>query len=331
MSGWIDFKKLRGQLDNEQVLADYGVKLTGNGEQRRAPCPLPNHPDDSGAPRPFSVNMTKGIWRCFSCGARGNMIDFTALMEGLDPEVNEDVRKAAFILQKKYVGEQTERLQTGKKSGRRSQQPKRQVRSGAKRQVNPPLDFMLKSLDPNHECFAKLGLDPVTVDNFGLGYCTRGTLAGKVAIPLYDASGSLIGYAGLDDGNDITFPADRERNGVEHVFDRSRFVYNGHRIEETMRDLLVTSSIPLAWKLWQAGWKNVVSTMGDACSHDQACAISNLTYAEGHVWLLTTPTDDGDDTAESAIAELASLSFTRHLVVNPASIDANTLPLPACR
>lgn len=43
----------------------------------RGPCPLSNC---NGA-RSFTVNLTKNVFNCFDCKARGNVLDFVAAME----------------------------------------------------------------------------------------------------------------------------------------------------------------------------------------------------------------------------------------------------------
>jgi DNA primase len=97
--------------------------------------------------------------------------------------------------------------------------------SSAKKQIliNPPLDFVLKDLDAEHPFFLEQGLEPRTVEHFGLGYCRRGLMKGRIVIPLHDSQGRLVGYAGRladEDGAGTKrpkqlpkylFPSDRER------------------------------------------------------------------------------------------------------------------------
>src|SRR5260370_31796512 len=99
MSTWIDFKELRKKLDFKAVLQHYGVelKLKANGNQHQGFCPLPTH-DGQKRSASFSANLEKNIWQCFGCGAKGNVIDFAARMEGLNPEKGDDFRKAALSL-----------------------------------------------------------------------------------------------------------------------------------------------------------------------------------------------------------------------------------------
>ncbi len=40
------------------------------------------------------------------------------------------------------------------------------------------------------------GLTPETVNVFGVGYCPRGLMRGRVAIPIRNERGELVAYAG---------------------------------------------------------------------------------------------------------------------------------------
>src|SRR5689334_18075301 len=101
MGQWIDFKVLRSQLKFTDVLAHYSVQLTVKGDQAQGYCPLPTHKGERHSPS-FSVNLARGIWQCFGCGAKGNVLDFAIRMEGLSPDRNQDVRAVALKLSKRF-------------------------------------------------------------------------------------------------------------------------------------------------------------------------------------------------------------------------------------
>lgn len=82
---WIDFKALRARLDFAAVLEHYGVEVKRKGNQHHGFCPLPNHNGKKNSPS-FSANLEKGIFQCFGCGAKGNILDFALFMEKADPE-----------------------------------------------------------------------------------------------------------------------------------------------------------------------------------------------------------------------------------------------------
>src|SRR5208282_2881752 len=103
-TNWIDFKALRAQLDFAAVLEHYGVEVKRKGNQHHGFCPLPNHNGKKNSPS-FSANLEKGIFQCFGCGAKGNVLDFAALMEKADPKDGAALHKIAAELQKWFCPE----------------------------------------------------------------------------------------------------------------------------------------------------------------------------------------------------------------------------------
>jgi transposase InsO family protein len=81
----LDFCALRREVSMEQVLQHLGYfeGLCGTGPQRRGPCPLHDRPDERH--RSFSVNLAKGVFRCFHppCEASGNTLDLWAAVHRL--------------------------------------------------------------------------------------------------------------------------------------------------------------------------------------------------------------------------------------------------------
>src|SRR3954471_10763498 len=101
MNQWIDFKALRAKLDFEQVLRHYRVEVKRKGQQHHGYCPLPNHVGKRNSPS-FSANLDRGIFQCFGCGAKGNVLDFAVLMDGGKKEDMNAVRKTALALQERF-------------------------------------------------------------------------------------------------------------------------------------------------------------------------------------------------------------------------------------
>src|ERR1043166_9099885 len=102
MNTWIDFKALRAKLDFEQVLRHYGVEVKRKGgKQHHGFCPLPNHNGKRNSPS-FSANLERGIFQCFGCGAKGNVLEFAGMMEKADPKDGAALHKIAVELQKRF-------------------------------------------------------------------------------------------------------------------------------------------------------------------------------------------------------------------------------------
>jgi hypothetical protein len=100
---WVNYKSLRTELSFIEILHHYRVELKERGEQWQGFCPLPTHEGKRQSPS-FSANVGRGIWQCFGCGAGGNLIEFAARMEDLNPDDPGDFRKAALLLRKTFGG-----------------------------------------------------------------------------------------------------------------------------------------------------------------------------------------------------------------------------------
>jgi len=184
--------------------------------------------------------------------------------------------------------------------------------------VNAPLDFELQRLEHDHPYLRERGFTDETNKTFGLGYCHRGLMKGRIAIPLHDKERTLIGYAGriVDEGAigkdtpRYLFPGGRERNGARHEFRKSAFLYNGFRVGNPSQ-LVVVESFTAVWWLTQAGIKNVVALMGASCSETQADLLRDLVPEGGSIWLLPDGDKVGERMAEEALMMLAPYRFVR--------------------
>lgn len=298
MSAWIDFKELRTKLDFEQVLRHYGVEVKSKGSQHHGYCPLPQHAGAKNSPS-FSANLERGIFQCFGCGAKGNVLDFAALMENADPRDGAALRKVAAGLQKQFCPEVHAPAQPEKPPVSPPEKP-----AAAKLPVivNAPLDFELKGLDAGHPYLLGRGFTPETIARFGLGFCARGMLKNRVAIPLHNHDGKLVGYAGrVVDDRTITeenpryrFPGTRERDGKTFEFHKTRLLYNGYRLQAPVDSLIVVEGFTSVWWLTQNGLPSVVATMGADCSERQVDLILSLVKRGGRVWI----SPDGDKAGE---------------------------------
>ncbi|HEX5399054.1 MAG TPA: CHC2 zinc finger domain-containing protein [Verrucomicrobiae bacterium] len=316
---WIDFKELRSKLDFERVLQHYGVEVKRKGNQHHGFCPLPNHQGKKNSPS-FSANLERGIFQCFGCSGKGNVLEFAALMEKADPKDGNALHRIAAELQRQFCPELGDATETPKTPAKKLEQPK----SNLPVVVNPPLGFTLKDLDAGHPYLLGRGFTPETIERFGLGFCSRGLLKDRVAIPLHDGSGTLVGYAGrvvddkliTKDNPRYRFPGDREREGKLIEFRKSLLLYNGFRIQGPVDDLIVVESFTSVWWLVQNGLPNVVGTMGSDCSEEQAELIVSLVKPDGHVWMLTDGDPAGDRHARSQFIRVALHRFVRWVRMN---------------
>jgi DNA primase len=319
MAQWINFKELREKLNFPRVLDEYNVQLNAKGDQAIGFCPLTTHKGEKRS-QSFSVNLTRGIFQCFGCKAKGNVLDFACQMEGFDLNDKADFRKAALRVSERFgitASQSKKESETPKPPG--AAQPKEEKKTGPTRQVNAPLDFTLKGLDRKHLSLLNRGLTQKTIEDFGLGYCGRGLMKGRVAIPLHNQKGEFIGYAGrLIDDSAITdeqpkykFPGERKRDEVVYEFKKTLFVYNGHRVQGPAGNLIVVEGFPAVWWLSQAGYSHVVGLMGSSCSDEQADIIKNLVSPGGRLWFFPDGDPAGEHCAIDLLTKLSPFRFVR--------------------
>ena len=328
---WVDFRRLREELDFAAVLRHYGVELkVRRKDQHQGFCPLPTHPTHDGRRHSpsFAANLSRKCWQCFGCGASGNVIDFAVRMSGLDPGNPQSVRRIALELQERFLDppkntrEQPACVQRKRKKpqveGRRhgeddAQQKPSATSAGPVVVVNAPLDFTLKGLDAGHPYLRERGFTADTIATFGLGYCSRGVMQGRIVIPLHDPHGRLIGYAGrvVDDAA-ITeqnprylFPAPREREGKRHEFHKSEFLYRGFEIEPPVSELVIVEGFASVWWLRQCGVRDVVALMGASCSDVQAKLIVDLLTSDGTAFVMPDAGEAGERCATSVLTRVA--------------------------
>src|SRR5215469_5074949 len=254
--GWVDFKTIKVKITMETVLSHYDVRLRRVGaDEFRGKCPLPTHSSRSSNDS-FSVSFSRNAWSCqsSSCIAArsgrvgGNVFDFVAEMERCS------IREAALRLER-YLRENP--LPTAQPT---------LANLGIESEENEPLSFLLRNVDHRHPYLRLRGLSDDTARYFGVGYYHgSGFLRGRVVIPIHNEHGQLVAYSGR--ATDGTEPKYRLPAG----FRKSQVLYNLHRLlgrEE--HALILVEGFFDAFKIHQAGHRNVAALMGARLSRGQA-------------------------------------------------------------
>lgn len=283
---FIDFAAIKASVTITQVLERYGVLATlrplPNRDGFVGRCPI--HQGTS--PDQFKVSVSKNCWNCFGdCKGGGNVLDFVARMESIS------AHEAAHRLNE-WFGLTLDQAPPPSRPPRREEAgatpqalkpesaaivkspptttPEASDGGGASepRGSNSPLKFELKELQTDHPYFAERGLYPETVAHFGLGFCTKGTMRGRVVIPIHNEASALVGYAGRLPGPP---EEDRPKYKLPKDFLKSAEVFNLHRAlgEDPSQPIIVTEGYFDVMVLWQHGWRRVVSIMGSHLSGRQ--------------------------------------------------------------
>jgi DNA primase len=299
---FIGFARLKQSVTMEQVLERYGLleTLRRSWDSLSGACPLHRGHNQT----QFRVSLTKNCWICFGdCHAGGSIIDFVSRME------NVGIREAGLLLQdwfslKPLNGEEI---------------PKPVV-VPFKKESNPALRFSLEGLDGAHPYLKQRGLTAETIGTFGVGCCQHGTLRGWIAIPIHDAKGQVVAYAGRWPG---TPPEEQPKYRLPRGFRKSLELFNQHRAmkERSSEPLVVVEGFFGCMRVWQAGHRRVVSLMGSQLSPAQEQRIIQQAGKDGHVLLLF----DEDAAGRKGRSE-AQERLSKHIAVSVIRLEDGQQP-----
>jgi DNA primase len=175
-NNWVDFKAIKSAVTMRMLLDRYQINwLRESGDELRGRCPI--HQGEG--QQSFHVSTAKNAFHCFSCKARGNVLDFVAAME------KSSVRDAGIKLHEWFtISAAAEPAGT---------EPHRSPKRGeGSESTNKPLSFELRGIDSAHPYLAQRGITRETAETFGVGvFSGRGSMSGRLVIPIHNERGEL--------------------------------------------------------------------------------------------------------------------------------------------
>jgi DNA primase len=316
-SSFVDFKAVKAAITMEAVLEHYGLldKFKRGSDSLSGPCPI--HKGSN--PTQFRISISKNIWNCFSeCKHGGNVLDFIARMEdvsihaaalkaiewfNLDPEaMSADSHEEA--------GETSEAPKTSD-----APRPKPAARTAPVQEnatPNKPLQFRLDKLERSHPYLIKeRGLTLETVVDFGVGYCAKGMMAERIAIPIQNPEGKVVAYAGRCPGE----PPDEntQKYKLPPGFRKSQELFNIDRAikEPAEKPLVIVEGFFDCMKLHQFGYRKVVALMGSTMSAAQEELIKRHTDRNSQVIVMLDEDEAGKAGREDIAVRLAKFCFVK--------------------
>lgn len=317
-SSFVDFRAVKAAITMEQVLTHYGLidKFKRGTDSLSGPCPI--HKGSN--PTQFRVSISKNIWNCFSeCKHGGNVLDFICKME--DMSVHAAALKAIewFNLDSEAMtggAEQESQEETHPK--RDSSKPKpaqapRHTPTVAQENGGPnkPLKFRLEKLEREHPYLTQdRGLSLETIVDFGIGYCAKGTMAERIAIPIHNPKGEVVAYAGRFPGEP---GEDTPKYKLPQGFRKSLEVFNIDRALKESPDtpLLIVEGFFDCMKIHEHGYKKVVALMGSTMSAAQEELIRNSTTPQGQIIIMLDEDDAGIAGREDIAVRLSKFAFVK--------------------
>jgi hypothetical protein len=156
-----------------------------------------------------------------------------------------------------------------------------------------------------------LGFEPETIQHFGAGYCAKGLMKGRLAIPIHDAAGELVAYAGLaiEDNTSPRYLFPPKFHPALEVFNLDRLT----QVPEPEGPLYLAPEIEGVLRLVETGHLSALGLFDGSLSEAQEAAVSGeLDRHEGLVLV-------GEGFADNAVARLARLATLSWLAYLPAA------------
>ncbi len=318
--------EVRLQNDIVEVISQY-VPLKQKGNSYFGLCPFHNEKTPS-----FSVNSEKQFYYCFGCGAAGNVFSFLMEMENCDfPEAMKRLAERAHITlpepEKNAQAIAAEKLkqtlfEIHSTAGRfyyDCLQAEEGVQARAylqKRQMDPRMvrkfgigyspdryDALLQHLlEKGFQKTDILKTGLVLENKDGKGYHDR--FRGRLMFPIFDVQGRVVGFG----GRILAKGEPKYLNSPETIlFSKSRNLYGLNFAKAARkRELILVEGYMDMLSIYQAGFHNVVASLGTAFNQEHARTLKR--FADDII-LLYDSDEAGTNAALRAIPVLVKNGF----------------------
>ena len=278
---WADFSAVKRAVTLEAVLRHYQIPgLRRQGDQLQGCCPIHR----GQRPDSFRAHLTRNVFQCFACQARGNVLGFVAAMEQCS------IREAALRLQQWFgVSVSGVRLYAAAEDSQKGELVRKEEGS------NLPLCFALTGVETNHPYLAQRGIGPLTATEFGVGfYPGPGLMSGRIVIPIRNSHGQLVAYAGR------ALDSRPPKYKLPAGFRKSLELFNLQRALATYgKTVILVEGYFDCMRVHRAGFPSAVALMGSSLSVVQESTL--LRHFERIVLML-----DGDSAGHVASQAIAA-------------------------
>lgn len=298
--------EVRFKNDIVEVISSY-LPLTKKGKNYFGVCPF--HADTNPS---MSVSREKQIYKCFSCGASGNVFNFVMDYEQVDfKEALSILAKRAGITignfkptkEKKYekyykMYDLTVKFYQNNLNSEEGVKAKEYL---ASRKIDEDLikrfkiGLSLREKDTLTKILLKKDYTLKELEDYGLGNGHNDLYINRIMFPLFDNNGDPVGFSGriYNGSHDSKYINTKETN----IFKKGELLYNYHEAKESVREkkyLIVVEGFMDVIRLASVGIDNVVALMGTALTKEQITLLKRLS---NNIYLCL----DGDKAGQKGI------------------------------
>ncbi|HOP65726.1 MAG TPA: DNA primase [Bacilli bacterium] len=289
-----EINKIRSSVDIIDIVGSY-IPLTKKGKNYFGVCPF--HDDHTPS---MSVSGEKQIYKCFTCGASGNVFTFVQDYENVSfiEAVGIVANKAGITLsqtiskpkkdtkyQKCYevMDMASKYYQNNLRTKNGLEAKKYLLNRGFSEEVidDFQIGLSLDTKDGLKSILIKKGYPPKVL--FDLGLISKATsdsfdqLSGRIIIPLHDINGNVIGFTGRIYRNEKTPKYINTKETV--IFKKGDNLYNYFLAKEFVKqakNIILVEGQMDAIRLYSEGFKNVVATGGTSLTKEQIGLLKKL-------------------------------------------------------
>lgn len=286
-----ELNELREKVDIVEIISNY-IPLTPKGKNFFGVCPF--HADHSPS---MSVSREKQMYKCFSCGAAGNVFTFIQNYENVPfyEAVQLLANKVGISLAIPIKSEKKEKYtkeyemmelalkyyQNNLNTSLGEKAKKYLYNRNLEDEVIK--DFEIGYAASTHtlnKLLLKKGYTVLEMQKLGLVSTSKedyDIFFDRVMIPLYNLEGQVVGFTGraLDDTNTPKYLGSKE----SIIYKKGNLLFNYHRAKESIKlnkEIILVEGNMDAIRLYASGIKNVVALMGTALTKEQIQIIKKL-------------------------------------------------------
>lgn len=279
---------IRKSNDIVEVISSY-LPLTKKGKNYFGVCPF--HDDTNPS---MSVSSDKQIYKCFSCGASGNVITFVMDYEKVDFKEALSIlaKRAGIDFIKSNVKEKEAQFDKYYKmydlalklyqNNINSKYGTDAIKYLENRYITKEIIKEFKiglSLDKNEltKILLNKGYTNKEIEDYGLSNGIYDLYFNRIMFPLFDTNDRVVGFSGRIYKNK---DSSKYINTKETpIFKKGELLYNYFKAKDFVRQekkLLIVEGFMDVIRLYSIGVKNVVALMGTALTKDQISLIKRL-------------------------------------------------------
>lgn len=324
-------KEVREANNIVDVISSY-LPLVKKGKNFFGVCPF--HDDNNPS---MSVSYDKQIYKCFSCGASGNVFNFVMDYEHVDfkEALNILAKRAGIPIGNINISSQNKYDKYYKMYDLSLKFYQNNINSSYgkdakeylyKRGINDELikhfkiGLSLLEKDKLTKILLEKDYTKKEMEMYGLGNGFNDLYVNRIMFPLFDVSSKVVGFSGriYNSSSDSKYINTKETP----IFKKGEMLYNFYEAKDFVRlekKIIVVEGFMDVIRLYSVGIKNVVALMGTSLTKEQ---ISLLKRLSNNVYLSL----DGDEAGLKAMANIGSVLEENGFNVRIIKLSSNLDP-----